>query len=376
MKIALIGTFPQRPGDVMGGVAMVIQYLASGLAERGHEVHVVTTGNRVGSSNDWPSFTVHFVRSSEWLPATIANPFMTRRAVQALLQQLKPDVCHFHGTATFSIGCSWPNVLTLHGVSEFDVRYGGGVAARLKSLLQAAIEGYCRKRARNVIIINPYISDVLGRHIRGKTWTIENPVAANFFEMQSSPTGKTLMFAGMINRRKNVIGLLRAFERVLESDHVFELMIAGPVRDEAYYRECQAFLEQAGIENRVRFLGGCDSGRIAQLLAQSSCMVLVSYQETAPLIIGEAMARGVPVVASDVGGVKYMIENGVTGFVVEPDDSDSIALSILKVHNSETDRWQMGNTARDVALRRFHLDSILDKTLDVYREVIAQRGRK
>lgn len=373
MRIALIGTFPQRPGEVMGGVAMVIQYLASGLAARGHDVHVVTTGTQAGSSNEWPSFTVHFVRSPGWLPATIANPVVTRRAIQALLQQLTPDICHFHGTATFSIGCSWPNVLTLHGISEFDVRYGSGAAARLKSLLQATIEGYCRKRARNVIIINPYITEVLGRHVRGKTWTIENPVAASFFEMESSAAGKTLLFAGMINRRKNVIGLLQAFQRVLESDPAFELLIAGPVRDEAYYRECQAFLGQAGIENRVTFLGGCETDRIAQLLAQSSCMVLVSYQETAPLIIGEAMARGVPVVASDVGGVKYMIEDGVTGYAVEPDDTESIVQAILKVHHSGLGRRQMGKAARDVALRRFHLDSILDKTLDVYREIADQR---
>lgn len=373
MKIALIGTFPQRPGEVMGGVAMVIQYLASGLAARGHDVHVVTTGKRTGQSTEWPSFTVHFVRSPEWLPATIANPVLTRRAIQALLQQLNPDVCHFHGTATFNIGCSRPNVLTLHGVSEFDVRYGGGAASKIKSLLQAAIEGYCRKRARNVIVINPYISDVLGSHIRGKTWTIENPVAANFFELESPPAEKTLLFAGMINRRKNVIGLLHAFQRVLASDQAFELLIAGPVRDEAYFRECQEFLKQECIENRVRFLGGCNSDRIAQLLSQSSCMVLLSYQETAPLIIGEAMARGVPVVASDVGGVKHMVENGVTGYVVDPDDVESIAQAILKVHHSEDKRRQMGSAARDVALGRFHLDSILDKTLDVYQEISAQR---
>lgn len=375
MKIALIGTYPEQPGDVMGGVANVIQYLAQGFADKGHEVHVISPGTDNRESDAWHPVHVCYVKAPAMIPPTLTNPVWVRKHIHRILDKLQPDICHFHGTATFSLGCHLPHVLTLHGVSEFDVRYSGNFAGKIKSVLQAAIEGYCRRRNRNFIIINPYILDVLGSQIRGRTWTIENPVACEFFSRQTPAAGKALLYAGMINRRKNVLGMLQVFARVVQRDPEFRLVLAGPVRDATYHSECLEFIARNGLGSSVCYVGSLDSAGIADALVRSSCLLLLSWQETAPLIIGEALAAGVPVVASRAGGVAHMIDPGVNGFVVDADDQVGTLEAVFEVHACEEVWRTMSTAARATARERFHPDTILEKTLAVYRQLIEEGGR-
>lgn len=368
MKICFVGVFPEKPGQVKGGVANVISYLAAELAVRNHEIHIVCPSDKNQLSLDWYPIKVHYVAIPTFFPRVFINPTLLRHKINAKISEIDPDICHFHGTATYSLNCPFPCILTLHGVPEKDVVFSPGYFSRLKSYLQGRIERFCRKRAENIIVISKYISDQLGHDIKGDTWLIENPVATLFFN-EGRNESVNLFYAGMLNKRKNILGLLKAFEHALKKRPDLILNIAGPDKDSKYVNECCDFIQNNNLGYKVNFLGSLDTKEIGEQLAQSACLVLLSFQETAPLIISESLAAGVPVVASDVGGAKYMI-NGKVGHVVSPRDPVEAGNAIVDMLSRN--QLELAELAKDEATKRFHIDSVISKTLEAYSSVISK----
>ena len=105
-------------------------------------------------------------------------------------------------------------------------------------------------------------------------------------------------------------------------------------------------------------------------LTQAACLALVSHQETAPMIIAEAMAASVPVIASRITGIPYMIEEGQTGFGVNQNDAGDIASKLIALLSDKNRNQAMGRRCQEVALRRFHADVVAAQTLKVYEQII------
>ena len=89
------------------------------------------------------------------------------------------------------------------------------------------------------------------------------------------------------------------------------------------------------------------------------------------MVIQEAMASGVPVIASNVGGVKYQLIDGKTGFIFEPGDTDTLAEKLATLLSSQRIQDQFSISAREHALRHFQAASVAMATVDVYRKILA-----
>ena len=103
--------------------------------------------------------------------------------------------------------------------------------------------------------------------------------------------------------------------------------------------------------------------------AECALLALPPLQETAPVVILEAMAAGKPVVATDVGGVRDLIEDGRTGYVVPASDPSAMADRIRRLLSDEHARVEMGRQARLAAARRFRRDAVADRYRAIYLEV-------
>jgi glycosyltransferase involved in cell wall biosynthesis len=148
-----------------------------------------------------------------------------------------------------------------------------------------------------------------------------------------------------------------------------ELHLAGHGSDSEYGRKCKQLVSMLGIEKKVKFMGSLTVDQIQGELSSASCMVLCSRQETAPVIIGEAMAIGVPVVASNICGIPYMVEDGQTGKLVNPDDPSDIAAGISYILGYKNPE-EMSRRAIAIAKERFRAPVVARKTYDFYKEVI------
>ncbi len=134
-------------------------------------------------------------------------------------------------------------------------------------------------------------------------------------------------------------------------------------------QKVRRLIEAHGLAKKVQLLGHLGRARLLEELAKTSIMLLPSRQENAPMAISEAMAAAVPVIASNRCGMPYMVADGKTGFLIEPEDCDQIAAKLSLIMREHALRQHMGVTARESALERFHPRQVALRTLDVYRHV-------
>ena len=128
-----------------------------------------------------------------------------------------------------------------------------------------------------------------------------------------------------------------------------------------------------GLERKVLFLGIRDD--VPQLLAASDVFVLSSDYEGVPLTVLEAMAAGKPVVATAVGGVPELIEDGETGILVPPRNPEALAQGILRLAKDASLRQRMGKAARERAQERFDISRTAREYEALYLRLLKECGR-
>jgi glycosyltransferase involved in cell wall biosynthesis len=126
-----------------------------------------------------------------------------------------------------------------------------------------------------------------------------------------------------------------------------------------------------GLEERVILRGGATPEQVSRLLASSDVLLHASVAEGIPNVVLEAMACGIPVVATDVGGVSEVVTDGVEGLVVAPRDPARLAGALLRLAADPSLRARMGTAGRKRIETDFTLDAQLDDLLAMYREVAA-----
>lgn len=375
MRIAIVSPFPELPNIFQGGVEAVACVLAKGLNSVGNnDIHVIApTSKALSSIEEREGLTLHWLPSGK-LPGFMSYWSCSRQRIHKLLRELNPDIAHFHGYAGWTLGYDAPYVFTVHGIAERDTDHQGGRLVKLRRTVFAAVERLGRRRSPHTIVISPYVLDQIGSQIRGKRYAIENPVDGDVFEVRRNCQLPQVLYVGQINKRKNVAGLIKAFAVLKAQSPQATLRIVGELNHVNYVADCQRLVSEYGLHESVRFLGKADRAKLLDELSQAACLALVSRQETAPIIVEEAMAAGVPVVASKLCGLPYLIEHGRTGFLVDPDDHTQIAEAIKLLLSNAQLTNEMGERARTIARSRFHAHAVARRTLALYQEVLGERA--
>ncbi len=155
--------------------------------------------------------------------------------------------------------------------------------------------------------------------------------------------GKTLLFVGRLAAVKGVAILLQALAQVRERhpDVVVRLVGDGPERTGL---EQQA--QSLGLEDSVRFLGYLGQADVAKELNAADMLVLPSFAEGVPVVLMEAMASRIPVVASRVAGVQELVEDGVSGHALPPGDIDTLVATLDMLLSDPERRAAMGEAGR------------------------------
>ena len=136
---------------------------------------------------------------------------------------------------------------------------------------------------------------------------------------------------------------------------------------------CKELARELGIFDRVTFAGTYDA--IWELLPQADVFFLPSEYESFGLSALEAMACAVPVVASNTGGLPEVVEDGVSGFLHAPADTESMAASIRKLLSDDELAKKMGEAARERATSKFRREALLPVWEDYYQRIIDQPAR-
>lgn len=154
------------------------------------------------------------------------------------------------------------------------------------------------------------------------------------------PADVLLVSLARLEPQKNPLGLIEAFAHALPAHTGLHLAMAG---EGSLLESCRALAERLGVARRVHFLGLCRDA--AALLAAGDMFVLSSAWEGVPLALMEAMAAGLPVVATAVGGVPELVEEGVTGALAPAGDTAALAAAIASLACDPARRFAMGRAA-------------------------------
>lgn len=378
MKIAMVTPFPDERASIVGGVAGVAKYLADEFAKCPDlSLTVVVpqgTGGDATVFEKWDGVSVYrLARGGFWkyIPGTVYDVLAGRRQVNEFIRKIEPDIVHFQGTTFLAAGYETCNVLTIHGIAEKDAVWDArwGALRWLKCLVLRLTEDYGRRRAPHVILISDYVGKVLPEDKRRKIWRIDNPIADSFFDIKWEPESGRIFICSTIMPRKNILGMVEAFGRLARRAPQARLRIGGSAVPD-YLAACKKRVEALGLQSRVHFLGNLSVKEVQDELSRANCFALPSFQETAPLSIAEAMAVGVPVVASAVGGIPDMVEHGGTGFLADPQDARNIADGMARIIFDPRLAQSMGRRAKKIALERCMASVVAQKTVAVYREIL------
>jgi glycosyltransferase involved in cell wall biosynthesis len=121
----------------------------------------------------------------------------------------------------------------------------------------------------------------------------------------------------------------------------------------------------------VQLLGGVSFDRLLEEFRRAAVLVLPSMEETSPVVIGEAMAARLPVVATRVGGVAYLVDDGMTGYLVEAGDVEALGERIAAILGDPERQASLGAAGRAKADRNFRTAAVAARVRAVWEEVLA-----
>jgi len=373
----------QRFPPAIGGVEEHVYRLALGLSGAGHQVEVLTTDllrstpfARVSSNLESYPFPVTRARVWKFFEAPhglgIVAPSMVRRTVKSGAEIVHAHAYGYFPTFAASLGSALDGcalVITPHS--------DAGRPSWSKSLFDRVVPTLTLKKASRVIAVSRHEADLLaalGVH-REKIQVIPNGVdVGEFAQLPRFPDGDgpiVGLFVGRIEPdQKGLDTLIRAVALLTGSPPI-QIRLVG--EDWGGIEPLRSLAQRLGISNRLTFVGKLSRTELLREYAQAHFFVLPSIFEPFGIVLLEAMAAGLPVIASRVGGIPEIVDGGRTGLLVDPGNPGALAEALRHVCRDEALRKSMGRRARE-KVTRYDWDLIVPRILSLYVQALEGRG--
>ncbi len=356
--------------DVIAGAQNHVRDISIALQHEGHQVIVVTGGN----SSRYPdvldegisvNYIAELLRDINLLLDIKAFLKMRR-----LFKKLQPDIIAIHSSKAGIIGrlvafsLRIPVVFTAHGWSFTD-----GVQLS-KRVIYRWIERIAAIVSDGVITVSDYDMQLALTYkvvSMKKITTIHNGVHdidRNLYCKQTVGVPKIIMVARFAPPKKQ-LELLHVLMQLQQYEWTMHFIGDGPELEEA-----RKLVDSVNIHSCVHFEGASEN--VCLHLSNAHIFILLSDYEGLPLSILEAMRAGLPVIASNVGGVKEAV-TAENGFLVETTDTESIKKSIVQLISDKKMRMSMGHNSRQLYEEHFTFQRMLTETRDFYQKIIEKR---
>ena len=177
---------------------------------------------------------------------------------------------------------------------------------------------------------------------------------------------KIILFLGFITELKGVFDIPDIAKKIIERNRNVKFVLAGSGEIE----KLQAIIEEKGVSQYFSFPGWVKNEKKEKLLQEADLFILPSYTEGMPMSILEAMGYGLPIVATNVGGIPQLVENGKNGYMVEPGNIDDFAKVILELIGNDELIYCMGKESIEKAYEKYSLEKHLEKVCKLYEKAM------
>jgi len=353
-KILMAGPIPYRYGGISSVVGMI---LASSLPER-FDVKYIATGTKGSKiARFWQA--IHGITQMAWASVWY-----------------RPDLVHLHvskgaslirkGILTWLAGLTGtPVILHLHTSGPHALGFYDESGSRwLKRLTMKMLD-----RATCILVLSTsclqrFQAITTNPNMR----VLVNPIDCESIYPNRRAPGNPMrvLFMGDLSASKGAFDLVEAIPLVIANFPHVHFVLCGNDHDGIVHSKIRA----NGVADSVQLPGFVLGREKLHQLQQASIFVLPSYEEGVPIAILEAMAAGLPIVTTPVGGIPDILEHGENALLVEPGDVEGLACGIIDLLRNETLRTRMSLANRRKAEEEFDLSIFLDRLQEVYRQIL------
>lgn len=376
IKLVMVAPYPIDPSIIRGGVDAVVVYLMEGLKCIDElDIEVISIRNDIKKEmfKQFDNFKVHYIPSSKKfgnITLDIINKLKTKKKIE----ELRPDLIHVHNHSNYPYLYIKPycvTITTVHGVTYKEVLYENETADWIRKYPRILLEKMVLNRTNYIIAVTPYVKGVIQHLTKGRIYVIENPVSRKYYNIQNNETANRILFVGSIKKLKNILDLIKAVNILKNEFMSIELRIAGNIEEPYYYNILKDYINKNNLVNNVKFLGHLSDNELYEEYSRSSVFALTSFEETSGMVIQQAMAAGKPVIATRAGGIPCIVEDGITGLLVEPGNLKDLADKIKLLFLDAELRVRLGKRGKLEAINRFQSEVVARNTYSLYKEVIA-----
>lgn len=372
IRVAMLGPYLEEHRRY-SSIAIHTDLLAKHLSKIDDiELHVITIGNEDGRFKK-DNVDVHVVKKSIIYPFCI--PELMWRLRHEIIK-INPDIVHavvsgtFYSTVVTLVQKKYPTLLSVRGILSKEAKFRNGILRIFDMLIEIPNELYVLSKVPNIIVCSPQMKGMVGERTSSKIYVIPNGV--DFDEIQKIGTEDRLkhpaiLVMGTWGRVKGIDVLLNAIPIIRKEIPSLHVYIAGKSGSEE--GNLKKLVKELNIEENVSFLGFISGAEKYAYFKSADIYVHPSRYEPFGVVLLEAMACGKPIVASRVGGIPFVVEDGETGLLFKSENVEELAEKVILLLRNKELRMKMGEAGRERA-KLFTWDRSAEMTVEVYKEVI------
>jgi glycosyltransferase involved in cell wall biosynthesis len=295
-------------------------------------------------------------------------------AVRKKLREIQPDIVHGQGTerdcgisAVFS---GYPNIITIHGNMAELARV---FHAHMGSFhwWAAKLENFTLPRTSGVFCNSHYTQSLVSPRSK-KTWLVPNPLRDSFFTpiiRNNLPAETpTLLVVGVISARKRQLELLQLFIKLRQQNTRFQVKFVGSCGQDPYGKAFLSLLNGQGTADWATWLSVLDESSLIQCMDESQALVHFPSEESFGLVVAEALARGLKLFASKIGGICDIASGVLDAELFDPKDWNGLSSALTAwIQRPSLSSPQKQNLMKS----RYHPKTIASRHLEIYREVLS-----
>lgn len=351
--------------SIAGGVASFLEEIAPYQSQRFGAENVrflVPTGSEAHLPDLLPGQLISFASTSRDARALLKFA----QTASAVIAEFKPDIVHLH--SSFAGALRLLGSARRSGARVIYCPHGwafGMEVSQAKKQLYAAIERGLARATDAIVAVSQDEHDLAMRFgiPREKTRVVRNGIAwAPLPDREPRVGPLRLGFIGRHDRQKGLDILLETISRVQLPDVHFEIVGSGILQKGA---------EEGAAASNVTYHGWMTRADTLSLLNSLDALVMPSRWDAAPIVAIEAMRSGVPVIASNRGGLPEIVQHGVGGYIFDLDDPEALGLLLRGLRREDLTR--LGMSARDRWERVYVADAMNELTFSTYKEVLSAK---
>jgi phosphatidyl-myo-inositol alpha-mannosyltransferase len=351
-----------------GGVNEHVRHTYEAMRRLGHDVWIITSkyGKERATEGHVIRLGTGYAIPANGSMGRVTLSWRFKERARALLAEHRFDVLHFHEplvpflSPTVLDQSDTVNVATFHAFGGFSPSYW--IGRRFAGQLVDKLDGR--------IAVSGAARHFISRYFPGDYHIIPNGVDLDRFA-DAEPLEEwrdgtiNILFVGRFEERKGLIHLLKAYHRLRKRKVDARLLVIGTGPKAREYRRFVGLRQVRDVE----FLGRLTDHDKARFFASADIFCSpATGQESFGVVLLEAMAAGVPIVASDIHGYKNVVQRDVQGILVEPRNHRALAAGLYKLANDEELRHRMGEAGRATA-PDYSWDRVTERIVDFYHEV-------